>query len=45
MVANKDDARNLLSSLHPGELKRGKATSEEGFKLGLFWELEKMATF
>jgi hypothetical protein len=26
-------------------LKRGKGTSEEGFKLGLFWELEKMATF
>jgi hypothetical protein len=26
-------------------LKRGKVTSEEGFKLGLFWELEKMATF
>ena len=25
-------------------LKRGyKGTSEEGFKLGLFWELEKMA--
>jgi hypothetical protein len=31
--------------LWPGELKRGKGTSEEGFKLGLFWELEKMATF
>ena len=26
-------------------LKRGKGMSEEGFKLGLFWELEKMATF
>jgi hypothetical protein len=26
-------------------LKRGKGTSEEGFKLGLFGELEKMATF
>jgi hypothetical protein len=26
-------------------LKRGKGTSEEGFKLGLFWELETMATF
>jgi hypothetical protein len=26
-------------------LKRGKGTSEEGFKLGHFGELEKMATF
>jgi hypothetical protein len=26
-------------------LKRGRGTSEEGFKLGLFLELEKMATF
>jgi hypothetical protein len=26
-------------------LKRDNGTSEKGFKLGLFWELEKMATF
>jgi hypothetical protein len=61
MVANKDDGRNLLSSLHRHDftvsmedqycrrqgrtLKRGKGTSEESFKLGHFWELEKMATF